>query len=205
MSQKFFVSGTDTDIGKTIVCKWLCLHWQADYWKPVQSGLKGRTDSEFVAEDSKIKTHPETYKLKQPLSPHESARQDGINIELNQFKPPESERLIIEGAGGLLVPLNQSELMTDLITHLESRVLLVASSQLGTINHTLLSLQAMALRNIECAGVILSGPPNPSNLKAIEYYGNIRVLAQLPQLKQISTETLLSINLPKELRKTLDT
>lgn len=199
MSRTIFVTGTNTEIGKTLVCKWLCLHWQADYWKPIQSGLDAQTDSEFVAEDTQIKIHPETYRLKQPLSPHESAKLDEISIDLNQFDVPKSKKLIIEGAGGLLVPINERHLMSDLITHLKAPTLLVASSRLGTINHTLLTLQAMALRGISCLGVILSGPDNPSNKQAIEYYGNVKVLAQLPQLEKTDTQSLLSRQLPADL------
>lgn len=203
MSQKIFVTGTNTGIGKTLVCKWLCLHWQADYWKPIQSGLDTQTDSQFIAEGSKIKTHAETYRLKHPLSPHESARLEEITIELKRFENPKAKKLIIEGAGGLLVPLNQSQMMTDLITHLKAPTLLVASSQLGTINHTLLSLQAMALRGIDCLGVVLSGPDNPSNKQAIEYYGNVKVLGQLPQLVRPDTQNLLSVPLPADLQDAL--
>ncbi|MDX1670051.1 MAG: dethiobiotin synthase [Limnobacter sp.] len=204
MSSSVFITGTDTEIGKTLVSKWICLHWKADYWKPVQSGLQAQTDSQKVAEETTIQVHPETYRLTRPLSPHESARLDGITLELLAFKKPSAEKLVIEGAGGLLVPLNQSTLMVDLIAWLQVPCLLVASSQLGTINHTLLSLQALAARGLSCLGVVLSGPANEANRRAIEHYGNTPVLAELPQLESTTTESLKSVPLPDALLQALN-
>ncbi len=203
--QAFFLSGTDTDIGKTVVAAWLALHWQADYWKPIQSGLAGETDSQTVARLSLCNTHPEAYQLRAPLSPHQSAQLDGKHIELQQITLPNTQRLIAEGAGGLMVPLNETTLIIDLIAHLKLPVVLVSKSGLGTINHTVLSALALRQRNIPCLGIIVVGPHNPDNLKAIEQFTSLPVLAQLPQLNDISHHALQSLPIPKKLEYALKT
>ena len=160
----WFVSGTDTGIGKTVVSAWLALHNRADYWKPVQSGIDEHgTDSERVARLSGARVHAEAYRLREPLSPHLAAAIDGVHIDLEAFRPPVAERLVIEGAGGVLVPLNAEHTMLDLMARLGAPVVLVARSALGTINHTCLSLQALRARGIEVAGVVVVGEPNADN------------------------------------------
>ncbi len=126
-----------------------------------------------------------------PLSPHEAARREGVAISLDAFKLPETSRpLIVEGAGGVLVPLNGEALMSDLMATLGLPAILVARSSLGTINHTLLSLEALRVRNIEIAGVILSGAPDQANRTAIEVYGRVSVLMELPLLSPLDAQTL---------------
>lgn len=194
---RLFVTGTDTDIGKTVVAAWAMLHFGAHYWKPVQSGLDGETDEEAVrrltgADDRYFL--PSAYRLPEPLSPHESARRAGVQIEMDRFVPVEQDGpLIIEGAGGLMVPLNEQALMIDLIEQLGATVLLVSRSTLGTINHTLLSLQALRAREIPILGVVMSGPITPHNRDAIESYGMVRVLAEIPPLDPLTREALLAI------------
>src|SRR5262249_23631966 len=126
----------------------------------------------------------ETYRLTQPLSPHASARIDGVHIDLNAFKLPliENTPLIVEGAGGVLVPLNEDALVLDLIENLNLPVLVVARSTLGTINHTLLTLGALRSRKLDILGVVLNGPPNEGNKQAIEEYGKLPVIACIPPL-----------------------
>lgn len=201
--QALFLSGTDTHIGKTITAAWLALHWQADYWKPVQSGLDGETDSETVHRLSGAKTHPEAYRLTAPLSPHQSAALEAVNIELDQFMLPNAPRLIVEGAGGLMVPLTEKVLMTDLIAHLHLPVILVSRSTLGTINHTVLSARALKALNLPCLGVIVVGPSNPENVKSIERYAGLPVLAELPLLESVTPDTLRAIPLPLKLAHVL--
>ncbi len=201
--QAIFISGTDTNIGKTITSAWLALHWQADYWKPVQSGLDGESDSETVARLAGCKTHAEAYRLQSPLSPHQSAAIDGVQIELDNFMLPAAPRLIVEGAGGLMVPLAEKVLITDLITHLHLPVILVARSTLGTINHTVLSAKALKANSTPCLGVIVVGPSNPENVKSIERYAGVPILAELPLLEEVTTESLKAIPLPMKLAHVL--
>lgn len=190
-----FVTGTDTGIGKTVVSALLTAGLEASYWKPIQSGLDEETDTEFVqrvAEVPQAKIIPEGIRLNEPLSPHASAEIDGVSISLDDFDIPDfkSEHLVIEGAGGLLVPLNDKDMIIDLIEKLEVPVLLVVRSELGTLNHTFLSLEALRNRDIPILGVIMNGPENESNRQAIEKYGKVNVLAELNNLDEINTKTL---------------
>ena len=158
---KFFVTGTDTDVGKTLVSAILMTGLKTSYWKPVQSGREDMTDSGWIRSVTGFSDElfiPETYLLSQPLSPHASAMHDGVHIELKSFHLPDDEkypRLIVEGAGGVMVPLNESQLMIDLIKYLNLPVLLVARSTLGTINHTLLSLELLRRNGLEVLGVVM--------------------------------------------------
>lgn len=194
---KVFITGTDTNIGKTIVSSWICLHTGAEYFKPIQSGLEEETDSEIVARLAGVKVHAECYRLRAPLSPHLSARLDGVAIDMNRLVLPSSANgtgnLVVEGAGGLMVPINEREFMIDVIGHFELPVILVARSSLGTINHTLLSLKALRDRNIKILGVVMSGEPNHENKNAIETYGTVRVIAQIPRLECLTTESLCRV------------
>ncbi|EDM83874.1 MULTISPECIES: dethiobiotin synthase [unclassified Limnobacter] len=198
-----FVTGTDTGIGKTIASAWLCKHWQADYWKPVQSGLDGGSDSEWIARLSGCTVHPETYRLTQPLSPHQAADIDGIKIQLSDFVLPKAERLIIEGAGGCMVPLNWRDTMLDLMKHLNSCALLVARSGLGTINHTCLSLQALKAAGVPVLGVVMVGETHPANREAIEHFGEVPVLAELPVFNELSPQALAEFCMPERLIRAL--
>lgn len=199
-----FITGTDTHAGKTVTSAWLCKHWQADYWKPVQSGLEGSTDSQWVAQLSNMTTHPETHCLTQPLSPHQAADIDGLSIQLRDFTLPQAQRLVIEGAGGCMVPLNWRDTIMDLIKHLGSCALLVSRSGLGTINHTCLSLQALKTAGVPVLGVIMVGQQNTANRKAIEHFGEVPVLAELPLFDKISAQTLAELPMPPRLLRALD-
>jgi dethiobiotin synthetase len=200
-----FITGTDTGIGKTITSAWLCMQWGAEYWKPIQSGLSEQTDSQQLAQLSQTHIHPERYRLKAPLSPHLAAELEGIKIQLNDFEIPQhSGKLIVEGAGGCLVPLNWRHTMIDLIQHLNLCTVLVARSGLGTINHTTLSLHALKAAHIPVLGVIMVGEPNPANRQAIEHFGEVPVLAELPLLHPPCSATLQTIALPDRLNNTLN-
>ena len=193
---RFFVTGTDTDIGKTLVSAMLAIGLDAGYWKPVQSGLEAETDTEWVRRMTGLPDHyfvPETYRLTRPLSPHAAAESDGLQIDMSAFPLPASSghpRLIVEGAGGVMVPLNQDALMLDLIKQLQLPVLLVARSTLGTINHTLLSLSQLKCAHIEVLGVVMNGPKNRGNREAIEHYGGARVIAEIEPLPEINARVL---------------
>ena len=187
MSMKpLFVTGIDTGIGKTVVSAILVEKLQADYWKPVQSGDLDQSDTikvQSLVSNPISRFHPETYRLTQPLSPHKSAALDSISIELERFKVPQTSRpLIIEGAGGLMVPLNRSDLMIDLIAHLGAEVILVSKNYLGSINHTLLSLAILKARGLPVRGIIFNGAENPDSEAIIGFFSGVRCLGSVPEL-----------------------
>jgi dethiobiotin synthase len=192
-----FVTGTDTDVGKSVVSAWLLRKIGGDYWKPIQSGLAGESDLLVVKRLSGLaedRFHLSTFNLTQPLSPHASAALDGVEIKLDDFALPESKNpIIVEGAGGLLVPLNEQDFIIDLIQKLALPVVLVARSGLGTINHTLLSLQLLRQRGVAIAGVVLNGELNPGNRDAIIKYGKVDIIAEIPKLDPLNTQTLSAI------------
>lgn len=182
----YFITGTDTGVGKTVVASWLMAALGGEYWKPVQAGLDGETDEAAVRRLTGFgaeRFHPSAYRLKAALSPHQAARQEGVVIELSRITvPPHRRPLIVEGAGGLLVPLNGRDLVIDLIAAFGFPAVLVARSGLGTINHTLLSLEALRARRLAVAGVVVNGPANAANVDAIATYGKVPVIAELPPL-----------------------
>ncbi|HEY9629910.1 MAG TPA: dethiobiotin synthase [Coleofasciculaceae cyanobacterium] len=194
--KQFFVTGTDTNVGKTIVSAMLTLGLGAAYWKPIQSGLEPITDTDYVRQVTQLDSShflPERFRLPEPLSPHASAAIAGLHINLADFQLPgacEKPHLIVEGAGGLLVPLNPQDLMIDLIRFLNLPVCLVARSSLGTINHTLLSIQALRQAEIPILGVILNGVKNQINRDAIAHYGKVTILGELECLDEINPATL---------------
>ena len=196
----YFITGTDTNIGKTLISSWLCLHTKYDYFKPVQSGTIESIDRFEVRRLSDALCYPECYSLKNPLSPHLAARHDSVEIDLNSINLPQSQKLIVEGAGGVFVPLNDQYVMLDLMVKFNLPVIIVARTTLGTINHTLLTIQAIRQRGLTIAGVILSGEPNADNAAAIEHYGSVPVLATLPLLPTINKQELEKIPLPEKLK-----
>ncbi len=197
MFSAVFVTGTDTDVGKSVACAWLLNQLQGEYWKPVQSGLEEK-DVDAVCSYAGLsadRVHPSLYELTQPLSPHEAAKRDGLHIDLSRFSVPEHKApLIVEGAGGLMVPLNEEALIIDLIEQLQLPVILVSRSSLGTINHTLLSLEALRARSIPVLGIIMNGEPSPHNHEALSEYGQVPILAQIPLLEQVTPEALAAVS-----------
>lgn len=198
MPEKVFITGTDTGVGKTVVSALLCAALDAIYWKPVQTGTIEGTDTETVMRLAQLPRHrtlPESYRFKPPVSPHLAARWAGAQIELRKIKMPVAVEgnLIAEGAGGVLVPLNRTQLMVDLMRHLNLPVLLVARTSLGTINHTLLSLAALRAARLDILGVITVGKPNSDNTAAIEKYGKIQVVGAVPPLKKMNRAVLRTI------------
>ena len=203
---QIFISGTDTNIGKTIISAWLCLHTKYAYFKPIQTGSLEQLDSKVVSDlSTDIQIYPEIYLYKTPVSPHLAAILEKQEIDISKIKLPNHKNLIIEGAGGLLVPLNKKYFIIDLIFYLDIPVILVASSRLGTINHTLLSLEELKRRNINTLGVIINGEPNQDIVDSIEYYGNVKVLAQFPLIKGIDINTLNQIPLSNNLKLIFNT
>jgi len=194
--KRLFVTGTDTEVGKTVVSAILMTGLKGTYWKPIQSGLDDITDTAWIKEKTELPdAHflPETYRLTRPLSPHAAAAHDSIQIDLTVFKIPRtkpSDTLIIEGAGGILVPLNDRHYMVDLIKKTNAPVILVTRSSLGTINHTLLSLEYLKQKKINVFGVVMNGEKNQENRDAIEKYGKIKVLAEIEPMPIINRKSL---------------
>jgi dethiobiotin synthetase len=201
----FFVTGTDTDVGKTLVSSWLLTHLDASYWKPVQAGVEPESDSARVrrlAEVPPERILPEAYVLPEPLAPHEAARRAGIALDMAKLVPPPVDGLIVvEGGGGLMVPITDAAYMIDLAAELHLPIILVARSTLGTINHTLLSLEAIRRRGLPLAGVVISGPETPHNRAAIERYGQAEVIAEIPWLETVNRSTLRAIEPELDLMK----
>jgi dethiobiotin synthetase len=186
-----FVTGTDTNIGKTFVASLMALKLGYKYWKPVQTGSAEGTDSQFVSQlIGANRVYKESYCLTQPFSPHQAARQEGVVIELSQiYNCLPFSQTVIEGAGGVLVPLNDNNFVIDMIALFQCPVILVARATLGTINHTLLSIEALRSRNIDKIAVITVGESNCSTQVDIEKYGKVPVIAEIPFLKNLSLNT----------------
>lgn len=203
--QGFFVTGTDTDVGKTVVSAWLLTHLDACYWKPVQAGAEPETDAETVRRLAEVpgdRILPGAYVLPEAMAPHEAARRAGISIDMAKLEAPASDRLlVVEGAGGMLVPLTDKAYVIDLAAQLHLPVLLVARSTLGTINHTLLSIEALRRRDLPLAGVVINGPETPHNRAAIERYGEANVITEIPWLPEVTRATLLGIEPELDLQK----
>jgi dethiobiotin synthetase len=187
--KKYFVTGIGTGVGKTVVSAILTEALKADYWKPVQCGGLENTDSDIVRSlisNTQTKIHPEIYKFKTPASPHYAAEIDNIKIEIVNFKIPETKNhLIIEGAGGLMVPLNENFLVIDLIKQFNADVILVSQNYLGSINHTLLSLEILKSRNIKIKGIVFNGEPNAPSEKYILDHSKVKHLFSLLLQKKI--------------------
>jgi dethiobiotin synthetase len=195
-----FITGTDTNIGKTVVASWLCMHSGYSYFKPIQTGTIDATDSQTVQKFVNCKIYPESYSYPKPLSPHIAAKFENEIIDINKIQLPKSDKLIVEGAGGVLVPINEETLMIDLIKKFNIPTIIVSSSRLGTINHTLLTIEALKARNINILGVIMTGELNKSTCTTIEYYSNVEILAQIPFLNRINNKELNKIQLSRQLK-----
>jgi len=189
---KYFITGIGTGIGKTLISAVLTEKLKADYWKPIQSGDLDTSDSitiHSLISNKQTVIHPESYRLTQPLSPHLSARLDGIEIDLNKINVPLTDNdLIIEGAGGLMVPLNEKELIIDLIKKLNIEVILVSQNYLGSINHTLLSVNLLKQYEIPIKGIIFNGDENVETERYIQQYAKIKKLGIIPSFSNIDKE-----------------
>ena len=190
MTLRLVVTGTDTGIGKTVFSAALTNALGGYYWKPVQSGLDEETDSQTVMRLGAVpasRVLPEAYRLKTPASPHLAARLDRISIDPELLTPPETDApLVIEGAGGLLVPLNDRLLFADMFARWQIPVILCTRTALGTINHTLLSLEALRNRHIPVFGIVFIGDENVETQRIIAAFGGVRSLGRLPQLPAVT-------------------
>ena len=194
MTAGFVVTGTDTGVGKTVFAAALTAALDACYWKPIQCGLDGETDSQIVRRLCGLHSGhviDEVYRLRTPASPHLSAAIDGVAIELARLTPPQCDRpLVIEGVGGLMVPLNHSTLLIDVLAHWRLPVILVARTRLGTINHSLLSLEALRSRDIPVHGIAFAGDAEDAVEQSIADIGATRRLGRLPQLDRLDAASL---------------
>ncbi|HEY9003200.1 MAG TPA: dethiobiotin synthase [Mucilaginibacter sp.] len=190
-----FVTGIGTGIGKTLVSAVLVEKLKADYWKPVQSGDLDKSDSlsvQSLISNTVTKIHPESYKLTQPFSPHKSAAIDGITIDPETIHLPKTNNaLIVEGAGGLMVPLNNEFLIIDLIKKLNIEVVLVSQNYLGSINHTLLSIHALKSYEILIRGIIFNGIKDIYSKDFILESTGVELLGHIPQYNMIDKKTVI--------------
>lgn len=194
MTPRYVVSGTDTGIGKTVFSAALAGALGGSYWKAIQSGLTDETDSAAVLRLGALKRDqilPEAYCLKTPASPHLAARRDGIEIDPARLKPPETRgALVIEGAGGLLVPITEEIVFADIFANWQIPVILCARTSLGTINHTLLSIEALRHRGIPVAGIAFIGDENRETQRVIARMGCVAQLGRLPWLPDLNAAAL---------------
>ena len=195
--KRLFVTGIGTDVGKTLISAIIVEKLQADYWKPIQAGDLDSTDSMKISrwvENSTSAIHKESYRLTSPVSPHAAAERDHLNIDLNNIIIPETQGdLVIEGAGGLMVPLNKYDLVIDLIPHLDAAAVLVSRNYLGSINHTILSIEALRSRNINIAGIVFNGQQNKATESIIESICDVPVLGRIPQIDDIGSFNIKSL------------
>lgn len=194
MTQPIVVTGTDTGIGKTVFAAALSGALDGYYWKPIQSGLAEETDSEAVRRLSRLAAErilPERYRLRTPASPHLAARIDGVEIDTERLALPATTRpLLIEGAGGLLVPLTREVTYIDVMARWRAPLVLCARTTLGTINHTLLSIEAIRARDIPLLGIAFLGDENPDSEAIIAAMGRTRRLGRLPPLAPLTAGSL---------------
>jgi dethiobiotin synthetase len=194
MPKQFIIAGIGTEIGKTLISAIFTQGLQADYWKPVQSGNPEEADALFIEQMTQVpdgQIWESSYLLTQPLSPHSAAEIDGLRIALDEIQLPATTRpLIVELAGGILVPLNERDTNLDLIKQIGYPVVLVSKNYLGSINHTLLSYEILKAQQIPIAGIVFNGPSNPSGEKFILNHTGLKVLLRVPELSKIDPEII---------------
>jgi dethiobiotin synthetase len=194
MIPRIIVTGTDTGIGKTVFAAALAGALDAVYWKPVQAGIEDETDTETVQRLSGLPSErmlPEAYRLKTPASPHLAAERDGVAIDPAALVLPDTTRpLVVEGAGGLLVPLTRDLLYIDVIAQWRAPVVLCARTTLGTINHSLLSTEALRARGIDILGIVFMGDKNVETERIIINVGRVPHLGRLPHLAPLTADSL---------------
>ncbi|MCX6199428.1 MAG: dethiobiotin synthase [Bacteroidetes bacterium] len=189
---RIFITGIGTGVGKTLASAVLCETLQADYWKPVQCGNLENSDAQLVrslVSNSVSKLHAETYRLKEAASPHFAAKKENVEIEIDKFKLPQTNnRLIIEGAGGIMVPMNNELVMFDLIAYLQLPAVVVVRNYLGSINHALLTLEFLEGEGIEIAGIIVSGENYNDNEEIVQHFTALPVIGRIDEAKTIDKD-----------------
>ena len=196
-----FITGTDTDVGKTIVSGWICMHSNAKYWKPIQTG--DESDSKIIQDLSPLsEILREKYVLNAPLSPYDSAILENKKINSDNFLKNVPDKTVIEGAGGILVPISKNFYMADLIKLTNSKVIIVAKSKLGFLNHIFLTVNELKSRNIEILGIVINWDVENNLIETIEKFSGIRVLKAITSLGNIK-ESLQKIEIPHEILEVL--
>lgn len=193
MKHNFFVTGIGTEVGKTIASAILVEALQADYWKPIQAGDLENPDTykvKSLVSNTKTVFYPNSFALKTPMSPHAAAKIDGVGITSARIKEPEtSNHLVIEGAGGLLVPISDQETIADLMQP-DHKIVVVSRHYLGSINHTLLTIEALKSRKLNCYGIIFSGNENPSTEEVIQKMTGVRILGRIGEEPGFTKEVI---------------
>jgi dethiobiotin synthetase len=190
-----FVTGIGTDVGKTVVSAMLVEGLKADYFKPVQTGAFFTSDGKKIEKyisNTVTKIHPESYSLGQYMSPHAAAEQEGVRIELDKIVLPacSNSTLIVEGAGGIMVPLNETEFMVDIMHKFNAEIVLVIQNYLGSINHSLLSLDAIRFRKLNLLGIVFNGPPHQMSEDIILRYSGSKLLGRVAKEVEINREII---------------
>lgn len=191
----YFITGIGTGVGKTFISAILTEALEADYWKPIQCGTEGGTDVSRITDlisNDKTRIHEEAYCFDEPVSPHMAAARQGASIAVESIELPESfnQNMIIEGAGGILVPLNGTDYVIDLARYCEAEIILVCSSYLGCINHSLLSLDFLLKSDMHIKGLVLNGNFDPEVRKAIIKFSELPIIAEIPHITEVSKETV---------------
>ncbi len=185
-----YVTAIGTDCGKTVVSAILARALGSDYWKPIQTGSDRDSQTVERLTSGQVNILPEGLWLRDPLSPHAAAENEGRRISLSELTWPKSQNLVVEGAGGLLVPLNETETMADLFAQRPGRAVLVVRHYLGCINHTLLTLSELERRGVPLAGLVFNGPPTPQSEAVILAKTKASVLLRLPWLQTLTPTAL---------------
>ena len=205
---KFVICGTDTDIGKTLISSFFVRGLQSFYWKPIQSGIENETDSKSVFRLSGVRKENilrEAYIFKKPVSPHWAAELDKKKIDLNLLDLPSiGGSLVIETAGGLMVPITRDFLQIDQIKKWDLPVIIVCRSSLGTLNHTLLSIEALKTRNIKILGLVINGEKHLDNPKTLREFSKLPIIAEFPRLINVDKNNLDRLWQELNIEKTLE-
>ena len=192
--KKYFITGIGTEVGKTIASAIITQALKADYWKPIQAGELDTSDTmkvQSLVSNEKSKFHTERYRLNEPMSPHASAKKDNITIDINQIDTPKTNNhLIIEGAGGLLVPLNNKDTILNLIKKTKCEVILISKHYLGSINHSLMSIEILKKNNIPIKGILFNGEENKETEDIIVKMTGINVLGRIEIIKNLNRKKI---------------
>lgn len=195
--KRFVIAGIGTGIGKTLISSIIVEALEADYWKPIQAGDLEKSDTLTVKEligNPVSVLHPERYRLTQPMSPHAAAKLDGVEIKLSDFNLPKTNNnLIVELAGGIMVPINTTELNLDLLKQWNLPIILVSQNYLGSINHSLLTLDVLKNNNLTLAGIVFNGDRNEASENFILNYSKVKYIGHIPSLQQLNKQEIKKI------------
>ncbi len=188
--KRYFITGIGTEVGKTIASAIITQALEADYWKPIQAGDLDQSDTlkiSSLVDNVRSKFHQESYRLNHPISPHAAAEKDGVHISINSIELPKTKNnLVIEGAGGLLVPINNQNTILDLIEKLDCEVILVSKHYLGSINHSLMTAALLKQRGIVVKGILFNGAENKDTESIVKKMSGLKILGRIDELKELT-------------------